>query len=144
MASKKELQWLDRYMETGNDKLATREIFDCAEKSVSSRSAQLKQKHASEIDKRLRETMRTDSVACQKILINLANNAQSEQVQAKAAMDLLDRGGYKPVDQVQELEPEKSREDIEGNVQQELMKALKLIPKEQRQALIDSVDQVKQ
>jgi len=41
-------------------------------------------------------------------------------------------------------EPEKTREDIEGNVQQELMKALKMIPKEQRQALIDSVDQVKQ
>ena len=41
-------------------------------------------------------------------------------------------------------EPEKTREDIEGNVQNELMKALKLIPKEERQALIDSVDQVKQ
>ena len=41
-------------------------------------------------------------------------------------------------------EPEKTREDIEGNVQQELMKALREIPKDQRQALIDSVDQVKQ
>jgi len=66
--------------------------------------------------------------------------------QVKAALGLI--GHILPAQQsttFQDVtEPEKTREDIEGNVQQELMKALKMIPKEQRQALIDSVDQVKQ
>ena len=41
-------------------------------------------------------------------------------------------------------EPEETREDIDGDVQAELMKALKEIQPEERQALIDSIGQQKQ
>jgi len=114
MASAKELEWLDLYLETGNDKEATRKVFNCStERNVTVRSSQLKKHLAADIDKRLRETMRINAVALHKILCNLATTATSEQVRAKAAMDLLDRGGYKPVDKQEIMEVMPDREAMQ-------------------------------
>ncbi len=152
MASERETQWIELYIQTGDDKGATRKIFNCStEKNVTVRSSQLKKNFANEIDKRLRETMRVNSVAMHKILCNLAANATSETVKGNAAKDLLDRGGYKPVDQSEDI-TERTPDQVEAEYQQalkavsqkELKVMLQAIPQEQRQALIDGMKETTQ
>lgn len=101
--SEKEQVWLDEYMATGDGKEATRRVFDCSEKTLASRTSQLKAKLALQIDKRLRESFAVNAVAAANIIKDLAFNAKSEPVKLKAACDLLDRGGYKPVNETRDL-----------------------------------------
>ena len=103
MASEKESQWIDRYIETGNANQATREIFNSSDKNVPARSCALKNTLGSEIDKRLRKAMRHNSVSYFANLAKLATESDSDQVRVKALTDLLDRGGYKPVDQMEDV-----------------------------------------
>lgn len=147
MASDNEKLWVERYIETGDAKGATAELFNCSDKNLSARTSQLKAKLASDIDKRLRETMRTNSVTYHQVLSNLAMSAKSEQVRAKAAQDLLDRGGYKPVDQHEDLTEPLTHEQIEQQYQQalaslapaDLRQALEGMTEEDRQALLESI-----
>ena len=117
--SDREMQWLDAYMESGDGKESTRRVFDCSEKTLASRTSQLKQKLALQIDKRLRESFAVNAVAAANIIKDLAFNAKSEPVKLKAACDLLDRGGYRPVLETKELldrpdfNPEEIKEQME-------------------------------
>ena len=114
MASEKESLWIDKYIETGDGNLATREIFNSAEKNVSIRTCSLKARLGTEIDKRLRKAMRHNSVTCYSMLAKLAKESDSDQVKVKALTDLLDRGGYKPIDQHEEVIEVKTKDQVEA------------------------------
>lgn len=88
--------WLAAYLETGDAEQALTEAgSQCQGESRRVRAHQLKRKLAEEIDKGLRERFGTEAPVFAGVVSKLATQAKSEDVQLKAARDMLDRGGYK-------------------------------------------------
>ena len=144
MASENELLWIEEYINTGDAKAATAKVFNSSDKNVAARTSALKTKLARDIDKRLREEMRIDSVALYANLRKLAIDSTSEQVQVKATMDLLDRGGYKPVDQVEDISEKPDKAAIESRAEQARQTLLAGISKDELQAMLDAKGKTEQ
>ncbi len=129
MVSEKEKQWIEIYLETGDAKEAVRQVFNVV--YVDARASQLKAKLALDIDKALRSNFACNAVIYNKIISGLASKAKSEQVQLKACQDMLDRGGYKPVDKTEDVTVPKTKEQVELEYKEALESAVKAMPKEE-------------
>ena len=143
--TEKEEQWLDEYMQTGDAKGATRLVFDCSEKSLPSRTSQIKSKLAFEIDKRLRASFAVDAVRAASIVKDLAFSAKSEQVKLKASCDLLDRGGYKPVNETRDLlgKEEINPKELRAQIAELKKQILREMPPEELQAALKEQEEAK-
>lgn len=119
MASERELQWLEDYLDHGDAKKAVEDNFNCQPKSVASKASQLKKRFAEEIHKRVQESFSMHSMEMRNVIKDLALNSDQDSVKLKAAQDWLDRGGFKPVEQYEDL----GKEATEA----ELMERLKLL-----------------
>jgi len=138
MSSQLEKAWIERFIESGDAQASVREIYpDCGAKStepeqaVRIRASQLKKNLALEIDKRLRETLASDSVTMLTIIKGIATTAKSEETKLKAAKDWLDRGGYKPADEIITKESPTDPKLLEEQWQAELTKAVRAMTPEE-------------
>lgn len=117
MASPKELEWLELYLETGDAKGAVEHVFpDCAEHNRSARASQLKSKLVDEIDKRLREQFRKEAPQAFNIIRDLMTKAKQEAVQLKAAQDVIARGGFNPVAEHRDLTEKATEEELKAKL----------------------------
>lgn len=91
--TKKEKDFADAYLETGNG-------TQSALKSYDTESAKVASVIASEnlAKPRIIEYLQENAEPVAKNMIRLALSAESEQVQVAAGKDVLDRAGYKPVE----------------------------------------------
>lgn len=112
MASEKELQWLEDYLDHGDAKKAVEENFNCQPKSVSSKASQLKKRFAEEIHKRVQDSFSMHSMEMRNVIKDLALNSEQDSVKLKAAQDWLDRGGFKPVDKFEEVGKEANEQEL--------------------------------
>lgn len=93
--TKKQKDFADGYMETGNGTRAALDAYDTDDYQTAASIASENLKKP-EIMAYFRDKAAT--VAAN--IYNLALSAESEQVQLRAGQDILDRAGYKPTDKV--------------------------------------------
>lgn len=92
MASVKELEWLDLYLETGKATESAKVVFPNHQDSVR-RGAQLKIILRDEIVKRTQQAYLGDVPMAKNNIKELANHATQEAVRLKANQDILSRAG---------------------------------------------------
>ena len=117
MASERELQWLDLYLETGDAKQAVRDVFDCSEKNVACTASRLKAKLEDEIDQRFGKIIKKDSIKAFRIISNLMNNASQESIKLKAAQDVLSRAGYDSAQKFENVSKEETYPELINRLQ---------------------------
>lgn len=106
----KEQAFIEAYIETGNaGEAATKAGYNPATASV--RGCQLRKQFAQEISELVAANFRDKSPRMAKIIEDLAERSENDQVRYKAASDYLDRGGFKPTDKYEEVKPDVSPEE---------------------------------
>lgn len=96
--TKKEKGFADDYLDHGNGTLAAKNNYDVAnDNTAASLASQTLRKL------KIQEYLESNAEPVARNMINLALNAESEQVQVAAGKDVLDRAGYKPVDKSQSV-----------------------------------------
>jgi hypothetical protein len=134
-----ERNWIERYLETGNATQAAKDAGYSA-KTASVKGCQLRRKFAKEIGERVAANFRDKSPRMAKIIEELAETANNEQVRYKAVADYLDRGGFKPTEKYEEVKPQLSYEEMLAAAARSLPTVLaqiwpKIPPEEQRKCL---------
>lgn len=122
MASANELKWVELVSSGIELKEATRLVFkDVSESSRASKTSQLKYKFIDEVNALLNKEMKQLAPTAFRIIMQLAQTAEQESVKAKCAMDILDRTGYKPSLQIEDVtEKAQSEEEILQSISEEL------------------------
>jgi phage terminase small subunit len=134
-----ERNWIERYLETGNATQAAKDAGYSA-KTASVKGCQLRRKFAREIGERVAANFRDKSPRMAKIIEELAETANNEQVRYKAAADYLDRGGFKPTEKYEEVKPQRPYEEMVSQLAPHLPDLLrqiwpKMSPDQQRKCL---------
>ena len=88
-----------------------------AGKSVSQNAYALYKDLAGEIANRVKIRLASHAPEMLKELLLLATSAQTENVRLAAIKDVLDRAGYKPVEQREELAPTRDRAALEAELE---------------------------
>ena len=129
MASENELKWLELVVSGTPHKEATQACFDInTPSSLVSKTSQLKGKFVDEVNAALMKEMKQLAPTAFKNIIDLAKNCELEAVKLKACQDVLDRSGFKPSLQVEDItnrEPQTEQEAIN-----ELAEAIKSLESE--------------
>lgn len=115
MASDNELKWLNMVVAGTDHKEATIECFDVkTPASITSKTSQLKAKFADEVNAALMKEMKQLAPTAFRTIMQLAQTAEQEAVKAKCAMDILDRTGYKPSLQVEDVTKREPQSEAEA------------------------------
>lgn len=75
-------------------------------------ACRLKRQMSAEIEEAMRERFGGTAIKAANVMEELMLNSLSDGVKLNAAKDLLDRGGYKPIDRTQEVKEEASHEEL--------------------------------
>ena len=129
MASENELKWLDMVVSGTDHKEATKACFDInTPSSLISKTSQLKGKFVDEVNAALMKEMKQLAPTAFRTIMQLAQTAEQEAVKAKCAMDILDRTGYKPSLQVEDVTKREPQTEAEAML--ELTEAIKGLEEE--------------
>ena len=109
-------QFVEAYCRLGNGTMAAREAGYKDSNSLVNQASKLKRELSTEISEELRSSFMNAAPKALKILVDLAENSASDSVKFQAAKDLLDRAGYRPIDRREEIRPQRSKVELEGEI----------------------------
>ena len=122
MASEAQQAWLESVINGTPPKIATKEHFDCkTASSIAAKTSILKNKYAEDINSALLKQMKLCAPQAFLTIMDLAQTADQAAVKLKACQDILDRTGYKPSLQIEDVtEKAQSEEEILQSIQEEM------------------------
>ena len=120
----RDADFIQAYVTNGGNATMAAKVVGVSEGSASTIGHRLKSRLLPAIESEARGQLRGYAVSAFHHLKELAESAQSESVRLGALRDLLDRGGYKPVDK-QQVEQVSSVENMTDEEIQAELKVLK-------------------
>ena len=108
--------FVEAYCRLGNGTLAAKEAGYKDSPSLVNQASKLKRELSSEISEELRSSFMNAAPRALKILMDLAENSASDSVKFQASKDLLDRAGFRPIDQREEIRPQRTPEELESEI----------------------------
>jgi phage terminase small subunit len=93
MLTKKQKEFADEYLETGNGTQAALKAYDTTSENMAAVIA------SGNIRKdKIKEYLESKAERAAEVIFELLENAQNETVKLNAGKDILDRAGHKPID----------------------------------------------
>ena len=108
--------FVEAYCRLGNGTLAAKEAGYKNSPSLPNQASKLKRELAPEICEELKVNFLNLAPKALNILTDLAQNSSSDSVRFQAAKDFLDRAGFRPIDQREEIRPQRSKEQLEAEM----------------------------
>ena len=109
-------QFVEAYCRLGNGTMAAREAGYKDSPSLVNQASKRKREQAAEISEELRSSFMNAAPKALSILMDLAENSASDSVKFQASKDLLDRAGFRPIDQREEIRPQRTPEELESEI----------------------------
>ncbi len=109
-------KFIDNYINNGGNQVKAATDAGYSLKGIAVTASQLKFKLRDEISAQLKHKFPSAAPMAMKVLFDLAEHAEQESVRLSAANGILDRAGYKPVEQREELAPKRDRAALEAEL----------------------------
>lgn len=117
--TEKQSVWLDHYIQTGDSVEAARKA-GYSEASVGTLASRLKRDLSEQIAEGLKEQMANDAPVALAALMEIVRSGKNEASRVKAAADLLDRSGFKPVDRHADVSDTRTLPEMVGQLSAQL------------------------
>ena len=108
--------FVEAYCRLGNGTLAAKEAGYKDSPSLVNQASKLKRELSSEIAEELTANFMSAAPKALSILMDLAENSASDSVKFQASKDLLDRAGFRPIDQREEIRPQRTPAELEAEI----------------------------
>ena len=100
--------FVEAYCRLGNGKLAAKEARYKDSPSLVNQASKLKRELSAEISEELTANFLSAAPKALSILMDHAENPESDSAKFQASKDLLDRAGFLPVDRREEIRPQRT------------------------------------
>jgi|TARA_Y100000310_G_scaffold167175_1_gene166943 hypothetical protein len=117
MLTEKQNNFIEAYVKTSSGKQAAI-MAGYSEKTATVKGARLKKQFQREIEERTRTRLMDGAGLALDTILELVKTSTSDTVKLAAARDLLDRGGYKPTDKIEQTVVEKSTVELRKELSQ--------------------------
>ena len=108
--------FVEAYCRLGNGTLAAKEAGYKDSPSLVNQASKLKRELSAEISEELRSSFMNEAPKALSILMDLAENSASDSVKFQASKDLLDCAGFRPIDRIEEIRPQRTPEELEAEI----------------------------
>ena len=108
--------FVEAYCRLGNGTLAAKEAGYKDSPSLVNQASKFKRELSAEISEELRSSFMNAAPKALSILMDLAENSDSDSVKFQASKDLLDRAGFRPIDRREEIRPQRTPEELEAEI----------------------------
>ena len=108
--------FVEAYCRLGNGTLAAKEAGYKDSPSLVNQASKLKRELSSEIAEELTANFMSAAPKALSILMDLAEKSASDSVKFQASKDLLDRAGFRPIDRMEEIRPQRTPEELEAEI----------------------------
>ena len=109
-------QFVEAYFRLGNGTLAVKEAGYKDSPSLVNQASKLKRELSAEISEELGSSFMNAAPKALSILMDLAENSNSDCVKFQACKDLLDRAGFCPIDRRGEIRPQRTPAEHEAEI----------------------------
>lgn len=116
--TEREKRWYELVVDGMHPTDAAMKVYNCSTReSAQVMGSRLKKKFKHALEKDIQEKVKTIAPQALGVIIQLALSAENESVRLKAARDLLDRSGFAPIVQKQEVEyKDKTEQELIGQL----------------------------
>ena len=108
--------FVEAYCRLGNGTLAAKEAGYKDSPSLANQASKLKRELSAEISEELTANFLSAAPKALSILMDLAENSTSDSVKFQASKDLLDRAGFRPIDQREKIRPQRTPAELEAEI----------------------------